>query len=435
MGTPRHLRGQAGLFVVLNLTLLFGTLGLAVDLGWSYFRRNAAQSAADSAAMAAALYAKTNGYTCGANGVVCGDPVACANPNVSPATTDYQVGCLYAGANGFLNGGNGGRQTVTLQGNTTAPPGLTGNSPAYWVRATVSERTSNFFGSFGGISAFTVNTSAIAGINAVPPGACVYVLDPHLSGAYTQSGGSAVTATCGIFVNSNSSSAFTMNGKSNAAASTILVNGGVSLSSNSTVSPTPTTNAGTVTDPLINLPMPTFSGCDYTNWSTNSDATVDPGVYCGGMKIAGSSNVTFNPGMYVLNGGGFTVTSSGTLSGSHVTFFNTGQSGYTPGAINFGGSETLLFSAPINGSYQGMLFVQDRNLSYTADNKVSGSSASSFTGTFYFPSTTMTFTGSSTGSYTAIVAKAVNFVGTTALKNDPTGTFTGLAVSSASLIN
>jgi hypothetical protein len=84
-----------------------------------------------------------------------------------------------------------------------------------------------------------------------------------------------------------------------------------------------------------------------------------------------------------------------------------------------------------------MLFVQDRNLSpaYSGDNSISGSSSSVVTGTLYFPTTSVTFKGSSSGSYTAIVAKTVAFVGTSSLKNDPTGTFTGLTGRTASLIN
>src|ERR1019366_5002807 len=54
--------GQAGLFVVLSLTVSFAMMGLAVDLGYAYFRRNVAQAAADSAALAAAIYASNSGY-------------------------------------------------------------------------------------------------------------------------------------------------------------------------------------------------------------------------------------------------------------------------------------------------------------------------------------------------------------------------------------
>lgn len=422
--------GQAGLFVVLNLTLVFGTLGLAVDLGWAYYKRNAAQTAADAAAMAAVSYAGENGFTCGVNGVICGS-TTCANPNVSPPVNNLQVGCLYAGANGYWNGGS---QTVTLQGNTTTPPGLSGNSPAYWVQASVSENTNNFFGRFGGISAFAINTVATAGLTVTPPANCIYVLDPSAPGAFVTSGNASVTASCGVFVNSSSSSAFTVNGGATVNASTILVNGGASVANNAYVSPSPQTGQGTVSDPLANLTMPTYGGCDHTNFSLSGGGTLNPGVYCGGISISSSANVTFNPGSYILEGGGFKVGGSGTLSGTGVTFFNTGSTTYAPGVISTSGSATLDLSAPSSGVYQGMLFVQDRNWPYSGTNVVSGSSGSVMSGTLYFPNTALSYSGSSAGSYTAIVAQTVDFVGTSVLKNDPSGNLTGLTGRTVSLI-
>jgi Flp pilus assembly protein TadG len=50
-------RGQALLLVTLSLFAMCGLLGLAVDLGWSYFIQKSAQNAADSAALSAAYQA------------------------------------------------------------------------------------------------------------------------------------------------------------------------------------------------------------------------------------------------------------------------------------------------------------------------------------------------------------------------------------------
>jgi hypothetical protein len=197
-------------------------------------------------------------------------------------------------------------------------------------------------------------------------------------------------------------------------ASQILVNGGASISGSAVVSPTPRTKAGAVSDPLSALPMPTFSGCDYTNYSLSGSgaATLNPGVYCGGIRISGSASAALNPGLYVLNGGGLNVSGSATLKGSSVTFFNTGQGGQTVTAISTSGSSTLTLSAPASGTYQGMLFIQDRSLSYSEANTISGSSTSVLTGTLYFPGSSVSFSGSSkASSFTAIIAKTITFTG------------------------
>jgi hypothetical protein len=419
--------------MVLSLTLLFGVLGLAVDIGWGYFKRQAAQTAADAAALAAASYASDNGMACGSGGVMCASSTACGYPNVNPPVNNLQIGCSYAAANGFFNHGS---QTVAMTANTTAPPGVTGNTPAYWTKATVTDHVFNLFGAFGGMSAFNINASAMAGVTTFGAGACIYALDRTASDAFKISGTAQLVATCGIFVNSSSSGAFSAQGSSQTTSNHILVNGGASLSNNAIVSPTPTTNAGSQSDPLSGLAMPTFtSTCDYTNYSVSTAITLNPGTYCGGITVQGSGNATFNPGLYILNGGGMAFNGGSFERGSNVTFFNTGQYGQSPGPVTFAGGSNVTLSAPSSGTYQGMLVIQDRNLSYNQNNNFTTGAGSTITGTLYFPSTSVTYAGaSSTGSYTALVAKTIAFTGTSSFKNDPTGTYTGLSSTVRSLI-
>jgi hypothetical protein len=406
-------------------------LGFAVDIGWAYFIKVRAQSAADAAAMAAASYAASGGpISCGANSVTCAAEAPCAYPNVSPATDDLTTGCLYAAANGFVNHAD---QKVLISGNTTAPSGISGNAPTYWVKATVSQNPHTLFGSFGGMSRFTVNASSTAAVAYYSAGACIYVLDPTAGGAFTAQGTTNVVATCGIFINSSSSSALSAAGNASVVASQILINGSADIHGHASVSPTPTTSAGPQADPLASMSMPSFlNQCDYTNYSINDGSgsvTLSPGVYCGGISISGGT-VTFSSGLYVLNGGGMSINGNATVAGSDVTFFNTGQYGHTIGAFTFNGNATITLSAPHSGSDRGMLFLQDRNLTYGTSNKFNGTSSSSLTGTLYFPTTDVQYSGtSSTGSYTALIAKTVTFTGTSDFKNDVGGYYTGLGTT------
>ncbi|HVW84447.1 MAG TPA: pilus assembly protein TadG-related protein [Bryobacteraceae bacterium] len=417
-------RGQAGLLVILSLFVLFSVLGLAGDLGWAYYKRQSAQTAADAAAMAAANYAKLNGYSCGVNGVLCGTTYTCAG--VTPPTNDLEAGCLYAASNGYSSG-------VTMTANSSSSP-VSGNSPAYWVKSNITESVSTWFLGFRGIGASTINVEAVAGVSVTPVASCIYVLDPSAAGAFSMSGTSSVSASCGVYINSSSSSALRMSGSSRLNSSQILITGDMSRSGTSVASPTPRTGQAPFANPLSSLTTPSFSGCDYTNYSTSSSATLYPGVYCGGIKISGSGAVTFTSGLYILNGGGMVVSGSGSVSGSGVAFFNTGQNGYTIAPISTSGSTTYTLTAPTSGTYQGMLFMQDPNLTYSGANTITGSSRSVMSGTLYFPTTGLTYTGSTSGSYTAIVARTVIFTGTSNILNDPSGQYTGLATRAASLI-
>jgi len=121
--------GQAIVMVTLSLISMSGMMGLAVDLGWSYFTQKAAQAAADNAALSAVQKAyksivlsggSSTAFTaCGTLGVTCAaTPVAC-DPN-SSALGNLQNGCLYARNAGFTPGGHAGRQNVLIQANV--PP-------------------------------------------------------------------------------------------------------------------------------------------------------------------------------------------------------------------------------------------------------------------------------------------------------------------------
>src|SRR3984957_11002293 len=109
-GMPRDKhRGQALLMMTMSLPVMFGLMALVVDTGWCFWRTEACKTAAQAAASAAAITAKSAAnLTCG-NGVACtahGPPyVPCPASPSAPASDDLQSGCLYAMQNGYTFGG------------------------------------------------------------------------------------------------------------------------------------------------------------------------------------------------------------------------------------------------------------------------------------------------------------------------------------------
>ena len=444
----------------MNLGLLLGGLGLAVDVGWGYSLKQKAQSAADAAAMAAAAWASSGG-----GGVTCAS-ATCGSLNcsgVTSATDDLSDGCLYAAQNGFSSG-------VTMVGNTTSP-GVTGNSPTYFTQAIVTTSHLNLFGPFGGMRHFTITASAKAGVTSYTAGACIYALDPSAGSAFLATGGSTTVATCGIFVHSTTTSGFKTTGSASVTASQILINStAASIGGSTSVSPTPTYNAGSsaTADPLAGFTMPAFSNpnpCSTAPTSIGSTtvATLPSGTYCGGitinhsatvtfsggatptlindgLTIAGAATVTFNPGLYILNGSAsgtaLSIGNGTTVSGTGVTFFITGQyTGHTIGSVQDVGNATVNLAAPTSGTYQGMLMLQDPNFTYATANAFANSATSVLQGTLYFPTTSVSYSGgSNTGTYTALIANKVSFTGSAAFKNDPTGQYTGLGTTVRGLI-
>src|ERR1700733_4258738 len=85
--------GQALILGTLTLSVLFGAVGLATDLGMSYYTKSAVQTAADAATTAAAVYAYNHSDACSPTGTVnCGVSYTCAG--VNPPTNSLQAGCL-----------------------------------------------------------------------------------------------------------------------------------------------------------------------------------------------------------------------------------------------------------------------------------------------------------------------------------------------------
>ena len=149
--------------------------------------------------------------------------------------------------------------------------------------------------------------------------------------------------------------------------------------------------------------------------------TLNPGVYCNGIAITAGASVTFQPGTYILNGGGLSVGGNSTIQGTGVTFYNTARGKYTYAAVNIAGGTLGFLSAPTSGPMEGMLFFQDRTVTLKSKsqstNTISGSSNINFQGTFYFPTTDLTFSGGGqvATDYTILVARTIAVSGNTTL--------------------
>ncbi len=165
--------------VTLALFGMCGLMGLAVDLGWAYFVKRSAQTAADAAAMAAAqqvldLVGPSGTFACGP-GIVCQASGPCPSTVPSPPGTNLELGCLYAQRNGFAAGGKGGRQNVIIEASAppapcrlNSPPDCVPTAPGvaayYWVSVQVTESIPQLFSAVLGNQVATVNARATAAI-------------------------------------------------------------------------------------------------------------------------------------------------------------------------------------------------------------------------------------------------------------------------------
>jgi hypothetical protein len=396
------------ILICVALLAIMGMIGVVTDLGFLHHQRNMMQTAADSAAMA------------GAEELIYGNQV--------------NAGRADAASNGYTNGQGGVGVTINN------PPSTGPNTAnATYVEAIVSKPEPTYFLRVLGLSSISVSARAVASNGNGPN--CIYAMDPSASGAMTSNGSASIQSGCGLLIDSNSPSALTAGGSSRIAAPSIGVVGGYSGPAGS-FTPTPKTGVIAASDPLAYLQPPTVGACGYNSLSLGANTgssgayyQLYPGTYCGGISIHGNSWLHFNPGTYVLAGGGLSVNGTSTMNGTGVTFYNTtGPGGYQP--ISMSSNTTSNFTAPTSGPMTGVLFYQDRAIpSSAAGSTITGNSTSTFDGAMYFPTTTLTYNGNSSSSgYSIIVANKIVVSGNSTLGTNYSSLGGGSPIKGAVLV-
>jgi hypothetical protein len=419
--------GQVLVLFCLALFVLMGFMAIAVDVGLLWTDRRAMQTAADAAAIAGINALQSNiSCTAGSSTTNC------------PAATDV------AAINGYsVNGPNSTTITVGL------PTSVPGAGSGTYVQVDVKQAVPTYFmralGTlFPGTNFNTVNVDATAIAGYTSGSGCVIGLNASAANTISITGSGTIDApNCNAIDNSdNSSSALVTSGSGSLTANAIGVVGGFSGTG---FTPTPK-KVAPIGDPLAYLTAPTVGSCMTGTYATiassGNGGTIGPGTYCGGIKVQGGHSLTLTAGLYILLGGGLTVSSS-TISGRGVSFFNTYWMSGDPTAdqnvnnsnqykpIDISGGSSASLSAPTSqltgvtgGPWEGILFFQDRNVCTGTNfcdpsgstsgnqNTLSGGSGTGFQGVLYFPETPVVYSGgSSSTGYTSLIADAVTISG------------------------
>lgn len=378
----RETRANVAIIFALTLPLVVGAAGFGVETTYWYYMRLQMQAAADAAAHAGALEKRSG----------------------SDQATVVAVAEVTAEDNGF----SGANATVTVNTPPLSGPSAGGDA----VEVIIGANADRFFTRLFSTTAVAIDVRAVARFESAA-GACILALDPTLGQAANFSGNTHVTLNgCSVMSNSVASNAVNLQGSATLTVDCLISAGGVSLTSNYTLTgcPAPITSAPQVGDPFADLTAPPVSG----TCLNASASTLSPGRYCSGLNLSGTK--TFNPGVYVIEGGDFRVNANANISGSGVTFYLVGGA-----RLNFNGNSQSQLSAPTSGPYSGVLFFGDRN-STGGDNTVNGNNSSLLTGAIYFASQSVRYLGNFSGNSgcTQVVAKTILWSGSTSVAGDCT---------------
>ena len=370
--------------VTVGLFAMSGLIGMAVDFGWSFFTRRAAQAAADAAALAsvnAAFDSINNGsatyLTLPAQG-----PADCS----SGFSDTRQNACQYASQNGFSSGGDSGRQSVLVSAGTGSPfPGV---SAHYWVTVQITENIPQLYSALLGNSTATIAASSTAAIVDTVVTGSVIGLDrqndpggPNGTVDLKLAASSIIpSAPNGIVLSSLNAGAGTCSGctgvmntpytiiRSGATAGGLTITGSGTWN-NSYQNQSdgqnfydPMRNMG---QPPIPLPLPSSS-------STLSPVPVQNGVL--------TCNGTCAPGAYFATDSTNTIATGGQITiSSNVTFANSANSNTWGDYVFYGGLNVTGTGVTVTfgpGSYvmAGVASASTPDLSFSSGSKVIGGS-------------------------------------------------------------
>jgi hypothetical protein len=414
-------------------------LGLTADVGWAYYRQQAAQTAAESAAIAAVKSAQklSATYTCGTDLECPSTPTACPSAPISstlsPSYNSVQIGCYYAYLDGFSAGGSSGTQSVTVTAGTGTPTTVPNVTANYWVTVRASESISQLFSAIiSGDTSLTASARATAAIVNAPLSGCAYMLDPSGIDTLMVGTSSFVATGCSINVDSSSANAVDLKGTSSMNVGQLNVVGGVVNSGGGSFDSTViNTGVASFPDPLANVPAPTPGTCLASVHATHT-VNLTPGTYCGGISGTGGSTINFAPGVYILLGGGMSF--NGNASGTGVMFYNTFDSTHSFSPISITGSGTVTLSAPTSGPYQSVLFFEDRNAPSGQVDSILGSSTLNLVGDLYFKNSEVDLGGSGSSTDVAIVANSLQLKGTGVFQSTQLSTAAAPSVPTIALI-
>lgn len=388
--------GQALLIVAAAFVVLMLAAGLSIDMGYLRYEKRRLQMAADSAAIA------------GANS--CKESSGCEASYI----TEGQTSAAY---NGFDH--TSPQTTVAINNPPQSGPH---SSTTDAVEAIITQNVPTFFMKIFGpsFSSFPVTARAVA--YPGPGTSCIYALSSMALGGTKPS---VEAPACTITDTGN----LTVGGPNDAGdfleAQAIIYGG--SYGGGGMVSPSPI-HVAPAGNPLASLP---------TNPGPPGPASPCPGLaYCpgyyyypNGLSIGSSVNFP-NSSPYVIGGSGLSISGSGTVTGTGVTFYITSGgvsinygTDYSSCATtpNFG--STIQLSAPTD---TGILFVQNQsqastitlNNGDTCNSNGNNTTASYLWGLLYFPYSQLTLIGTGLGSdngcssvprYTIVVASVLLF--------------------------
>jgi Flp pilus assembly protein TadG len=364
-------RGNVAIITALAMPVLVGAAGLGGEAGYWYYRQQAMQSAADSAAVAAASASGVS-YQNEARGVAA------------------KYGLVHGQAN----------VSVQAQNGVTCPAPPAGVTYAECYQVTVTSLVPLFLSSIVGYQgnatvteggASVPKTQLVATAVAARVGTsrkyCVVALgqadvqvDVDINGAPK-----ADLSGCGVMSNEN----MVCSGNARGVAAFADSPTGDSSPCGQVAHNIPSAK---IADPYAKLAtnIPEYTCSSYATTTLTAAPTGSEKTYCGDVTLG--ANITITQPMVIVIRNGKLNLNSKTLTGSALTIIFSGTNGTSSHYVD--GKGTLNITAPTSGPWKGVALYQDPSLTQGVNFTAAGSTQELIvSGLFYFPNAEVILSG------------------------------------------
>ncbi|WP_410823529.1 pilus assembly protein TadG-related protein [Methylobacterium oryzisoli] len=322
---------------VIALPMLVGAVSAAIEYGRLLHRRAQLQSAADAAALAGGNMLK----------LVNTDDAAVRSAALQVFATQAQT-----------------------PPDRVSRPSAVVTEKRGGVEVAVEETVPSLMGKLLSLPSMTVSVRATAQLmNQLR--LCALALDPSAKGTlYLEKEAQVTALDCSIYSNSRHGQGVLAGDNATVRAQSICSAGGYEAPK-ANFTPTPIPQCAPIPDPLKDQVLPTAGPCimlpayispksasEGKNEIKDVTATLSPGTYCGGLKITGKSQITLNPGIYIIKDGPLVVEKRASLLGSEVGLFFTGDRG----GLRFDKDTTVSLAARTSAPMAGLLMAEERTV-------------------------------------------------------------------------
>ena len=308
--------------------------------------------------------------------------------------------------------------------------GITFDEEKAVTRVQIAMQTDTFLPAVWGDD--PINVSAEANVYGMAR-LCILSLTDR-SGRVLNIEGARVTAPeCAVQSNSTATDGLSASGVSLLVSSYTCSAGGYE-GSLTVFLPVPETDCPILQDPLAMREPPAMGGCDFNDTEIREPSrTIQPGHYCGGLKIEQGARVTAEPGIYIISGGRLEVKDTASLRGEDVSFYFADDDA----KFEFRDEAVVELSGASKGPMAGILFYEDRSAQAGREFMISSDSVRKLIGTIYLPRGTFKASAAEAGvlplpgapleiigaasTYTIIVANKIELAGVNLVINSDYG--------------